>query len=276
MRTECLLSFKDTISDINRDITLALFINEQFALDNAQNVSDNPNSLVREFYSHNKYRYAFNYRLDNITELINEHLLFISRSSYVLIYTNFELYLRNMIKLIRDITKSKPIQGKLEIENVFLMNSSSIERNLSQEEINTLDYIRKRRNTIAHPNKKLPKELNDIITNEGANLNAYWMTQGVELKGLDFSSHHIDVLNETMVIDIIKLLRHLASLIDKKVLHLIDKHEIIDYLVKDFKEQFSHKVGVTPRTKLEKMFLNVAKRKIDIEAKDIDFTTITF
>ncbi len=278
MRTEELKNFKERLSAINRNFSHGLFLSEQFLIDNSELLKSESEALSREIYIKNSYRAHFNYKLKDIPEEIKEYQKSTFISFYVFMYSAFELYIENFSIFIGEIMKNKvkKINNISELECVFIYFGKNIRTYINPEELETLDYIRLRRNCLVHANGKPSKILIRLITTKGHQLNAYWQNTRIKPNTIDFSSVQIEQFSEREIIDSIMILRELASKIDQKVLSFLGKKRIIDHVLCDFKVNFAKDIREKPRTRIESMFANIVKRRFDIEKKDISFSTLTF
>jgi len=276
MRTELLSEFYRKCSEINADVTLSLFITTQFYKDNISNIDNNPESLSSVFYKDNIYSKSFNIRLKNIPDLVSENLIFISKSSYILLWTEFELYLKDMIKLIASITGEKRDKNESDLNNVFIVAKTDINNHLKSYEIDTINYIRKRRNQLTHKGGGIKKELLDIIKNKGNDINNYWRDIGLPMNALNFNDQLINGIDDREVIDIIRLLRALSAKIDHSTLTAIKKEDIIKYALERFRHNFAEKMKHKSRARIETMFLNALAKGFNLTKDDVDLSAITF
>jgi hypothetical protein len=153
MRTEKFRDFDRKLSTINKNFSHGLFLSEQFLVDNAQLIADSGEAFSRDIYTNNSYREKFNYRLASLPEHIKEYQKASFISFYVFIYSAFDLYIEDLAKLMHLILPT--VWHKSDKEN-FL---NALFRYLNQSEIDTLDYVRLRRNCLVHGNHVLPHPL---------------------------------------------------------------------------------------------------------------------
>jgi hypothetical protein len=277
MRTYLLKAFEEKNSAINRNFTHALFVNEQFLTDNAYLINSKSEALTRDIYVNNSYKGMFNYRMKHVPDVVDDYKDFFTSSSCIFLYSFFETYIEDIFDLVGEIrgSKCKKKNNTSTLESLFLCLGSTVTSNLNQNEMDTLDYIRLRRNSIVHAEGKPSPTLSILVTSKGANLNHYWQ-KDFRLYGLDFSLATTAVFTEKELIDLIRLTRKLAFTIDRKVLSLLNNQDIISYLLREFKIQFASDIKQRTRSKLERKFAKFVKMRFNIEEKDINFATLVF
>ena len=277
MRTENLRSLCRTVSETNRFITQALFFNEQFSVANAAIIAKNPDSLTSVVFKKNKYHKKFNHRLRDLESAIGAHQDFLWVTAYVFLYSVLEVYIEDMLKLVSKI-KDKPC-GKCKkspLESLFFCLGSSASLHVDQHELITLEYIRLRRNLLVHAEGRMSKTLEKLISSEGSKLNSYWPSQDLILQSLDFSSCNIAQFDDREIVDCIRVVRRLAEKFDVKLLSLVGKQKVVDYLLCDFRLKFSSDIKQKSRSRLENKFATVAKMRFNLDRTDIDFPALTF
>jgi hypothetical protein len=250
MRTQLLRDTERKISSINRQVTHAFFIGEQFLIDNSAILAEAPDGLTSVRYSANTYKNKFNYRLNQINDVYKEYRVFLLTSSFV-------------------------FSNTLLLESLFLCLNSTMPANFNQKEIDTLDYIRWRRNCLVHAEGTLRKSLISLIKNKGKNLNTFWR-EILDVNSIDFSSTSVEKFHESEFIDITRILRYLTAEIDSKVLNLLSHNDIVSFALSEFINLFADKINNRTQSRLETMFSNFIQRKFDIQRKDLDFSKITF
>jgi hypothetical protein len=263
------------MSEINSDITLSLFIGNQFIMDNAGKIELNQNILIGDLYKENIHSKSFNVKAENISNLLSDYLLFIAKSSYITVYTSFEAFIRLTIEFVENIM-GIPFSGKYHPKDIFIIAGSDIDIHLSDKERDTLFYIRKRRNKYIHADYKTGGNLIKTIREKGDDINRYWISKGINLNRIDFKNELIDEIDCREVIDIINILRNLASRIDHETLTLIGKERIINYALYDFKMDFAKEIKQKQLSRVENMFLSVLKRKFNLDKEDVDLSSIVF
>jgi hypothetical protein len=276
MRTEELRDFDKRLSAINKNFAHSLFLSEQFVIDNSELISSNPEALSGKVYTNNPYSKSFNYRLKDIPEAINDYRDSAFTSFYLTIYSTFDLYVENLFTLVSAILPKswRRPDNTPTLYAIFLYLGSIITNHIDQNELETLDYIRWRRNSLVHADGKPSPSLSGVIKNKGRKLNLYWQNAGIKLTAVDFASKRIDQFHSREIVDIIQLLRAVAKKIDQEALTLLKKANILDYILRDFKVDFAKEINERPRARVENIFAAIAKRKFDIDKKDINFVTL--
>jgi len=163
----------------------------------------------------------------------NEKLTFGSYFS-----TSYEVvvgYIFNLLDLLSDISPNtfvKSISTRNSPEQ-NLVNSlfSSQFQPIPNELIDTLTYMRLRRNHLTHLNTDIRPNFVNLIQQQGATLNTYW---GTSIQELDFSSRDIYNFTVNETIELLKVLRLTLEKIDTCVAASINTNDIIKFILKNF------------------------------------------
>lgn len=156
------------------------------------------------------------------------------------ISTSYEVtsyYLRDSLDILCQFNPSTYVvtnDNQLEEKYVLTLNSSSCTLP-PRELIDTIKYIRLRRNLFTHIADSISTPMNNLIQTQGANLNSYWSHT---LTGLDFESTDVLDFGESETIDILKLLRIIVETLDENLANNLSKEGIITFLAH---EQFASK-----------------------------------
>lgn len=278
MRTEEFLDFDTKLSTINRNFAHGLFLSEQFLVDNDELIKSEPETLTSDIFKSNRYRTKFNYKLKNIPNEIIDYQKAAFESFFVFMYSTYELYTENLFHFVGKVLGRtlRKIRNASYLDSIFINHGTLLSSHLNQEDIDTLDYIRLRRNCLVHADGKPSSGLITLITTKGSNLNTYWKTTKIKLNVIDFSSTKIEEFNEREIIDTIMLLRDIVRRIDYAVLSLLNKEDLIDFILISFKIDFRNDIANKPRAVIEKKFITVVKMKLNIDKKDINFARIVF
>ena len=278
MRTEELRDFDRKVSTINKNFSHGLFLSEQFLLDNAQKIADRGEAFSRDEYTSNSYREKFNYRLKSLPDEIKEYQKASFISFYVFMYSAFELYIEELAAFVKNILTTGLHKSNKEnfLEAIFRSLGTNINQNLNTSEIDTMDYIRLRRNRLIHADGQPSQTLLTLMTTKGQQLNEYWKSTRVQLNIIDFSAIDIGQFEEREIIDGILILRELAKKIDQAVLSRFRKEDILAYILDDFQKVFVEAIKSKPKRRLENMFASIAKRRFNIDRNDINFAVLIF
>jgi hypothetical protein len=278
MRTEELRDFDRKLSTINKNFSHGLFLSEQFLLDNAQKIADRGEELSRDVYPCNSYREKFNYRLKSLPDEIKEYQEASFISFYVFMYSAFELYIEELAEFVKNILLTGLHKSNKEnvLEAIFRSLGTNINQHLNKSEIDTMDYIRLRRNRLIHANGRPSQTLLTLMNTKGQHVNEYWQSTRVQLNIIDFSAIDIGQFEEQEIIDSILILRELAKKIDQAILSRLRKEDILAYILRDFQKDFAEAIKSKPRRRLENMFASIAKRRFNIDRNDINFAVLIF
>jgi hypothetical protein len=278
MRTEEFRDFHRKLSTINKNFSHGLFLSEQFLIDNAQLIANSGDAFSRDVYTSNSYREKFNYRLKSLPDEIKEYQKASFISFYVFMYSAFELYIEELAAFVKNILTTGLHKSNKEnfLEAIFRSLGTNINQNLNTSEIDTMDYIRLRRNRLIHADGQPSQTLITLMNTKGQQLNEYWKSTRVQLNIIDFSAIDIGQFEEREIIDGILILRELAKKIDQAVLSRFRKEDILAYILDDFQKVFVEAIKRKPKRRLENMFASIAKRRFNIDRNDINFAVLIF
>jgi len=150
------------------------------------------------------------------------------------ISTSYEVtsnYLKDSIQLLEDFNPSTyQLSYNNQLEEQYILTLTNSGYNIIDREIiDTLKYIRLRRNHFTHLADSILPNFTSLITTEGSTLNNYWSGT---INSLDFTSTNILSFNEEETIDIIKLLKIIVERIDINLISNLSNEGIIKYLSK--------------------------------------------
>lgn len=156
------------------------------------------------------------------------------------ISTSYEVasyYLQDSLEVLKRFNPNSYVvtnDNQLEEKYFLTLNSSSCTLP-SRELIDTIKYIRLRRNLFTHIADSISAPMKNLIQTQGANLNSYWSHT---LNSLDFESTNVLDFGEEETIDILKLLRIIVETLDANLASNLSKEGIITFLAQ---EQFASK-----------------------------------
>ena len=273
MRTKIAQDSLKKISSINRQLTHAFFIGEQFLIDNAETLTNEPEGLTSVIFSKNPYKDKFNCQLKQFKGVYTEYQDFLLISSFVFLYSICEQYQDDLFVLAQRITRSTYL--KLDKKTIAESLIVGLGSSLGQIEIDTLDYIRLRRNCLVHAEGIPNALLLNLIAQKGNVLNQFWQ-QRLNISTLNFSSNAVETLSENELIEIIRIIRYLISTIDGKVISLIGKTAVVEFLLNEFRIIFVGKIHSRERKRLETMFFHFIQREFGLGTTDLDISNIVF
>jgi len=109
--------------------------------------------------------------------------------------------------------------------NLTLLSSNCTP--ISFEIINTLKYIRLRRNHFTHLSETVDNTLETLIINSGHSLNTFWTNSRTQL---DFTSMNVLTFQEEETIDLLKLLRIIVQTLDTNLASNLSHTGIVSFL----------------------------------------------
>ena len=242
MKTTELKYFYKTLSELNNSFTHYSLVWNQFGLDYAETLKNNPDTLTKDYFTANPYKRKHNIKFGELEAEHNKTHETLIRGIFLLIYTYFEGYLKDLILFSIKVDNTiKPLENKLEnIEDDFLLidkvfNRIVVDKKLfSSKALLTLDYIRLKRNRLIHNNaENISKSLNGIIKSSGNELNSYW--NGLlpsKLQGIDFSDkENANIMTFSVIIDTINIFRGVSLEVDKLITDKLTDIAIVEKIV---------------------------------------------
>jgi len=263
MKSKELKTYHKTLSELNNSFTHYNFIWEQFRIDYLEKIDlSHDTRMTTEVFEKNK---VVETHKISMNKLEDEHLKTKSTlydGIFVLIFTYFENYLKslmkfaiqvdsNLLSIDSPITEDKP--DKILIDKFF--NRIDISKSeLENELIETLDYLRLKRNRLIHKNaESISRSLRTLINGSGNNLNQYWNERlPKSLQGINFSSsENANFINWNILIDTINSMKGITFDIDELVINKLSKRKIFNQIV--LPEYLSMLKGRAKVTNIEKL-----------------------
>lgn len=194
-------------------------------------------------------------------QLENETVTF---GSYI--STSYEVtsnYLKDGIQLLKDFNPlTCQLSNSKELEEKYILTLTNSSYNIiNREIIDTLKYIRLRRNHFTHIADSISPSFSSLITTQGNILNNYWSGT---INSLDFTSTNILSFKEEETIDIIKLLKIIVERIDINLISNLSKEGIITYLSKKEFENNPQKINSDVIKQRTKRILVLSKHEFGI------------
>ena len=277
MRSPELNKFYEQLSELNNHFSHYIFVWEQFHIDNKKTIEENKSKLTTSIYSENKNARQFRVKLENLENANLETNSFILRSLYVLAYSQFEIYMRELYEFCRKIDDNLPnLKIKERVPDTIFEHlgiDTSIE--FEQQELLTFDYLRLRRNRILHSGDKSAGDLADLKRQRGNSLNRFWneiLKKG--LIGLDFQSESVTHFEKREIFDVINIYRKLIKKIDLCILQKIGREKIIDKLKIQFTKANESSFKGWGNRRTNKKFISYCRIKFDLILQIEDFDNI--
>jgi hypothetical protein len=148
------------------------------------------------------------------------------------ISTSYEVvsyYLRDSLELLHEfnpLTFQQTEHRQLEEKYSLTLVSSNCTP-VPREVIDTLKYIRLRRNHFTHLAETVDTTLETLIINSGNTLNAFWAAARTHL---DFSSINVLTFQEEETIDVLKILRIIVQTLDTNLAPNLTQNGIVTFL----------------------------------------------
>lgn len=277
MRSPKLKKFYEQLSELNNHFSHYIFVWEQFHIDNKEIIEKNKTELTTSIYNENKNARQFRVKLENLENANSETNSFILRSLYVLAYSQFEIYMRELYEFCRKTNNKLPnLKVKERIpDKIFEHLQINSTNEFETQELVTFDYLRLRRNRIVHSGDKSAGELAELKRQKGNSLNRFWndiLKKG--LIGLNFQSENVTHFDKKEIFDIINIYRKLIKKTDELILKKIGRNQIIESQKNEFTKinESSFKGWGEKRT--NKKFINYCRIEFDLILKIDEYENI--
>jgi hypothetical protein len=280
MRTRQLKILLQELSELNNSFTHYFFVWTQFSLDYSQVIADKKNELTSDIFKDNEFSKEHNIELSKLNDehtKTNETLL---NGIFTLIYSSFENYLTDIYTVAKRIDDSLPElnEGKFENDDILLLkifNRLNVKQDsLEKEYLQTLNYIRLKRNRLIHQNStNISRSLREIISKDGTWLNTFW--NGIlpkPLQGINFSNNeNANQITYNILIDTLNIFRGISNYIDKTILKRFNLSEfIVKEVFVEFKSINGYKNFSLDDERNKRKFLGFCKREYGFEPTEYD------
>lgn len=267
-------------SDINRSLTQSLFVNEQFLIDHAAQLNDNPEVLTSDHFSSNPYRRQFNWALGKLGDERSVLESFLFRSTFVFVHSAYDVYTEKLYSFVRTAQELDRQGGnESQLSATFSSLGTSAEAELPPEALLTLDYLRWRRNRLVHNDGSPSQQLSSLIKNHGARLDEFWSDTLNGLPSLSFTDLSTTDFTQDETIDLIRVFRRLADQVDEAVLAKLGTTALLDFLRREFIAHHGAKLNGWDRERQLRKFRGYALTRLKLEVppqqiEEIDFSGV--
>lgn len=267
MKSPFLKVFQNQLSELNNYFSHYLFIWEQFYLDYEEHLQETPEKLTTEFFDENEFAPQWQVRLGLLDENHKLTKEFILKSLYLLSFSQFEYYTRDIYEFVRKIDSSIPDIGMyVQIPNDILKQLNiELNSDFDEEELLTFDYLRLRRNRIVHRGSEPNHDFRTLIRQKGHVLNKYWnkeLRNGLYI--LDFQDLEINLFSKNEVFDLINIYRSISNTIDEVVLSNIERESLLGHLKDKFNSKFSSRIKTWNKKRLRSKFSGFCKHEFNL------------
>lgn len=271
MRTKILQKFLRETSEINRYVTLALFVNTQFFEDHEKSLQTDSGLMTSEAFPENEFRDQYNVRLEEVREDKQYYERFLFSTSFVFIYSAFRIYSKSLFKFAGDVKGDElEDQKDSKLKSLFDEVGDGLREEMGAEIFATLKYIRHLRNRHVHGEGKPSQGMRNIIRREGQALNNYWEGElDGKLQRLDFSDLATETIDLWELIDYIRVIRRIAEEIDRKILSILEKEQIIEHVARIFEHEFQDDIKSLTEDRVESKFAGFAAQELGISRDEV-------
>ncbi len=281
MKTRQLKILLQELSDLNNSFTHYFFVWTQFELDYSQNISDNKNKLTSDIFKDNGFSKKHNIELSKLSDehkKTNETLL---NGIFTLIYSSFENYLTDIYSVAKKIDNSLPElnEGKFENDDILVLkvlNRLNIkQKNIEEKYLETLDYIRLKRNRLIHQSStNISRSLREIINKNGTELNVFWNDiLPKNLQGINFANNeNANQITYNILIDALNIFRGISNYLDIIIFKSFNLQEfLIKEVFVEFKKINGYKNFSLTDERNKRKFLGFCKTEYGFKPTEYDF-----
>ena len=273
MKTMLTKKYLERLSNLNDQLCYFQFTRNELN-SRIYNFGENAKKLyLPDIFAQNSMASRLNITLGKLPEFQFQNQTFTFGSYVATSYEVVSSYIDDSLELLKEInplTYQLNNDRQLE-ERYFLTLRNSRYLNVDRELIDTLKYIRLRRNHFTHLSTTLKPVFNDLIIQEGNNLNDYWSNA---INNLDFSSTDVEIFKEEETIEIIKLLRIIVEEFDKKLSANLSHEGIITYLSKMIYENNPQRVNSDVIKQRIRKILSLSKENFGVRLLDSEIEPI--
>lgn len=275
MRSPFINDFRKQLSELNNSFSHYIFVWEQFYIDNDNLLKTEPEKLTTDVYTSNSNARQFRVKLKFLDDSHQTTYVFILKSMFLVSYSEFEVYMRSIYEFARKIDSTLPnLMTRERIpDDIFQHLNLDMKAIFNEEEIQTFEYLRLRRNRITHTGGKSKGDLAEIIRHKGNSIQKYWnATLHNGLFGIDFRSQVTEEFTKEEIFDLINIWRFLIEKVDITFCDRIGKEELVKYLKSEFKETFKVKLKYIKPSQARSKFKNfcVMEFNITLSSKELD------
>lgn len=218
--------YTDKIAALNDQLCFFLFTREEFNSKLSQLPLNAQHQYSSQIFVHNKYSQKIYVQINKLAKFQRDNETLTYGSYFSTAYEVVTGYIDSILELISK-TNGAAFQLKIKKTPEDTLFASLLASNCAlppNELKHTLSYCRLRRNHFTHLAESLKPQFQNLISNEGGNLNSYWSTT---VTALDFADTSVDIFEEVETIDLIKLLRICVIELDQIIASSLNVHGIV-------------------------------------------------
>ena len=255
--------FKKKLAALSDQIYYFLFTEEEFYRDFSNFGEEVMHHYTSHVYSQNNYSKRIYVTLKELPEFQKTNRMSIFGAYYSTSYEVLSGYIEESLDLLEEINTStftRVTDKAPEDEYVKSFNASGYSLP-DQEIIDTLSYLRLRRNHFTHLNPGITNRLNTLINTKGNTLNTYW-SRNMGIRKLDFTNKVVFHFEEEETIDLLAIMLVILVKMDNHLLTIIDRIGTLEFIAK--KELKPVKMNDLIAAKLANRLIKIAEIKFGI------------
>lgn len=272
MRTFLLKNNIDKVASLNDQLWFYLFVNEEFNRDYKRFSNSAKALYTTDLFKDNQYSPRIDIAVSKIPQHQRSNQNVTCGIYFSTCYEILSQYVDNIfntLKSFNSLSAYRRDSRKGPEENLQLFLLAEGLPIIDQGIIDTVTYLRLRRNHYTHiielPNGKL--EAFRITT--GPSLNAFWASRGTLSSTLDFANPIIRDFAEGETIELIKLIRISMQEIDAHIAALLNIDSVISHVLKSYIQAYSkQKIKRIPTGKRIRKVQSLLRQELEITGLD--------
>lgn len=217
------------------------------------------NLFTPDVFAQNPMAPRINVKISDLPSFQNLNQTFTFGAYFSTSYEVVSYYVEDSIELLSIINSTSfQLTNNRQLEEKYRLTlATSNCTAVPIEIIQTLKYMRFRRNHFTHLSDEVSSQFNSLITTSGNNLNAFWRSA---ITTLDFASLDVLKFEESETIDLLKILRIIVQTLDENLATNLSHSGIAEFLAK---REFSKPQGINIDVVAQRVSKIKALGKID-------------
>lgn len=274
MKTLQLKQFENRIASLNNCYTHYSLVWDQFQIDHGVLIREEGKKLTTEVFSNNESAHHHDVLLSRLESSHTETQSLILKGIFLLSYGYYEQYLIGLHQFAQALNDTIPdLQQKITADEIDTEQGDAKVINkvlnrlgipigsvFSPFEVDTLDYIRLRRNRATHIANTTQGAILEIINAKGTQLNKLWDAQLRNGRnGLDFKRKQIDLFIQVEIIDFLNIFRNSIDKFDEAFIKSVGEPRLIMHYLQEYEVTISEKLKRITLAQRVSKFKNYAK-----------------
>lgn len=255
MKSKEYREFLNSISELNNAVTHYDFVWNQFLVDYEELMKQQPSILTVDHFKLNPKAPRHRIKIGELHDEHNKTHDALLKGVYLMIWAYFEGYLKNIhrfaqkvdpdVKELNQQSDGGEQDGSLldKVLNRIGLGGNSV----GDEIVDTLDYLRLKRNRLVHRNSEdISRSFRSWVRDNGGRINSYWQSKlSAGLIGVDFANKDaVDNITFNLLIDVIIIFREIVSVCDHAIIQTLGIDSIADtVIIPEFKQHLGSRIS---------------------------------